>query len=56
LTPAPQGLRLDGVPLAEWDLESLRAQIGVVPQEAVIFSSSALENIRYGTPGPATRR
>jgi ATP-binding cassette subfamily B protein len=31
-------------------LESLRNRIGIVPQDAVIFSSSAMENIRYGNP------
>jgi ATP-binding cassette, subfamily B, bacterial len=28
----------------------LRGRIGIVPQDAVIFSSSALDNIRYGRP------
>jgi ATP-binding cassette subfamily B protein len=31
-------------------LHDLRQRIGIVPQDAVIFSSSALENIRYGRP------
>ena len=31
-------------------LSDLRARIGIVPQDAVIFSNSALENIRYGKP------
>jgi ATP-binding cassette subfamily B protein len=31
-------------------LKSLRQRIGIVPQDAVIFSSSAMENIRYGKP------
>jgi ATP-binding cassette subfamily B protein len=31
-------------------LADLRQRIGIVPQDAVIFSSSALENIRYGKP------
>lgn len=31
-------------------LKSLRGSIAVVPQDAVIFSASALENIRYGKP------
>jgi ATP-binding cassette subfamily B protein len=31
-------------------LEDLRQRIGIVPQDAVIFSTSALENIRYGKP------
>lgn len=46
----PHGIRLDGLALADWDLDALRAQIGVVPQDAVIFSNTALENIRYGKP------
>jgi ATP-binding cassette subfamily B protein len=32
-------------------LQDLRSRIGLVPQEPVIFSASALENIRYGRPG-----
>jgi ATP-binding cassette subfamily B protein len=31
-------------------LGELRQRIGIVPQDAVIFSTSALENIRYGKP------
>ena len=31
-------------------LKSLRDSIGIVPQDAVIFSANALENIRYGKP------
>lgn len=41
-------IRFNGVDLRELDPQVLRAQIGIVPQDAVIFSSSALENIRYG--------
>jgi len=41
---------LDGAPLAGLALEDLRNRIGLVPQDAVIFSSSAFENIRYGRP------
>jgi ATP-binding cassette subfamily B protein len=32
------------------DLQALRQRIGVVPQEAVVFSGTVLENIRYGRP------
>ena len=42
---------LDGVPTRDMSLDVLRQRIGIVPQDAVIFSSSALENIRYGKPG-----
>jgi ATP-binding cassette subfamily B protein len=41
---------LDGVSTKEMSLGALRQRIGIVPQDAVIFSSSALENIRYGKP------
>lgn len=41
---------LDGVSTRELSLQDLRQHIGIVPQDAVVFSSSALENIRYGRP------
>jgi ATP-binding cassette subfamily B protein len=49
--PARGGIRLDGVPIDQLDLHALRQRIGIVPQDPVIFSSSAMENIRYGKPG-----
>ncbi|MEY4883475.1 MAG: hypothetical protein RIS34_1329 [Pseudomonadota bacterium] len=42
---------LDGVSTQSLALHDLRQRIGIVPQDAVIFSTSALENIRYGKPG-----
>ncbi len=44
-------IELDGVPVREAALEELRGRIGIVPQDSVIFSADALENIRYGRPG-----
>ena len=41
---------VDGVPVRETSLAALRARVGIVPQDSTIFSSSALENIRYGRP------
>lgn len=41
---------LDGTPLRDMDLQDLRGRIGIVPQDPVIFSANALENIRYGRP------
>ena len=41
---------LDGVPIQNLSLHDLRQRIGIVPQEPVLFSSSAMENIRYGKP------
>ncbi len=42
---------VDGVPVREVDLHALRQRIGIVPQDSVIFSADAMENIRYGKPG-----
>ncbi len=43
-------IELDGVRTADMALGELRQRVGIVPQDAVIFSTSALENIRYGKP------
>lgn len=49
--PAAGVIRLDGVATRDMALQDLRERIGIVPQDAVIFSASAMENIRYGKPG-----
>jgi ATP-binding cassette subfamily B protein len=49
--PASGQLTLNGVDLRELDPSDLRSHIGLVPQEPVVFSASAFENIRYGRPG-----
>jgi ATP-binding cassette subfamily B protein len=41
---------VDGVPLPELALTALRERVGIVPQDSTVFSTSALENIRYGRP------
>ncbi len=43
-------ISLDGVDVRAADPQALRARIGLVPQEPVIFSADAWENIRYGKP------
>jgi ATP-binding cassette subfamily B protein len=48
--PSAGRIVLDGVSTRDMALADLRQRIGIVPQEAVIFSSSAMENIRYGKP------
>jgi ATP-binding cassette subfamily B protein len=49
---APQhgDVLLDGVAVDHMALNDLRQRIGVVPQEAVVFSGTVMENIRYGKP------
>ena len=49
-TPDSGSITLDGVPLAEWDTEALRDNIGLVLQKNHIFSGTVEENIRYGRP------
>ena len=43
-------IEVDGAGVGAQRLQELRSRIGLVPQEPVIFSASALENIRYGRP------
>lgn len=43
-------IRLNGQPLPQLSLQALRGAIGLVPQDSVIFSADAMENIRYGRP------
>ncbi len=41
---------IDDRRLADLPPEDIRAQIGLVPQETVLFGASARDNIRYGRP------
>ncbi len=42
---------VDGVDVRDFAQKELRARIGYVPQRAVLFSGSVLENVRYGDEG-----
>jgi ATP-binding cassette subfamily B protein len=48
--PQSGSILLDGVDIRDLDLHTLRGAIGIVPQDTVIFSADAMENIRYGRP------
>jgi ATP-binding cassette, subfamily B, bacterial len=48
--PASGRIVIDGVDISKGRLEDVRARIGLVPQETVLFGTSARENIRYGRP------
>jgi ATP-binding cassette subfamily B protein len=48
--PQQGRITLDGAALDTLALGDLRHRIGLVPQDSVIFSASAFENIRYGRP------
>ena len=41
-------ITIDGHDLRHVTLKSLREQIGIVPQETILFSGSVYDNIRYG--------
>ena len=47
-------VRIDGQDIAAVTQESLRASIGIVPQDTVLFNDSIYYNILYGRPGAAT--
>lgn len=49
--PASGRILIDGVDIAQADPSRVRAHVGLVPQETMIFGASARENIRYGRPG-----
>lgn len=46
---------LDGVDLREWQLASLRRQVGVIEQDVFLFSRSVADNIAFGL-GPEVDR
>ena len=48
--PAGGSIQIEGLDVRDVALTALRGLIGTVPQDPVIFSASALENIRYGRP------
>ncbi|PTX60735.1 ATP-binding cassette, subfamily B, MsbA [Melghirimyces profundicolus] len=43
-------VEVDGVDVRDWKVKSLRAQIGMVLQDHILFSGSVQENIRMGNP------
>jgi ATP-binding cassette subfamily B protein len=49
--PQSGSIKIDGCPVAQADPQSVRRRIGLVPQDTVIFSASARENIGLGRPG-----
>ncbi|MBU0724845.1 MAG: ATP-binding cassette domain-containing protein [Alphaproteobacteria bacterium] len=48
--PESGAVRVDGIDVRQAAPATLRGRIGLVPQEPVIFSANAWENIRYGRP------
>jgi ATP-binding cassette subfamily B protein len=46
--PTSGGIAVFGRDIRSWPIDALRDQIGIVPQDPVIFAASAMDNIRYG--------
>ncbi|WP_201566219.1 lipid A export permease/ATP-binding protein MsbA [Psychrobacter immobilis] len=49
LTTTSGQIRIDGLPIEEITLESLRSQIAMVDQQVVLFNTTILNNIAYGS-------
>jgi ATP-binding cassette, subfamily B, putative efflux pump len=49
--PTAGRILIDGTDIRGVTLKSLRDNVGIVPQDAVMFSASVRENIQYGRPG-----
>lgn len=50
MEPGQGRILIDGIDIAGVTLQSLRAQIGVVPQHVLLFHGSVNDNIAYGRP------
>lgn len=48
--PTKGGIKINGADIRDYDLKSLREQIGIVSQETVLFNTTVMENIAYGKP------
>jgi ABC-type multidrug transport system fused ATPase/permease subunit len=44
-------IRVDGQDIRDLQLRSLRRQIGIVPQETILFQDTIAANVAYGDPG-----
>ncbi len=44
-------VRVDGVDVRDWNMESLRQQISIIEQDLFLFSRTVAENIAFGKPG-----
>ena len=46
--PTGGAVKLDGIPLTDYDLDSLRKVMGVVTQESILFNDTIFNNIAFG--------
>ncbi len=43
-------ITMDGTPIKDFKIHDLRAQIGIVTQESILFNATIKENIAFGSP------
>ena len=48
--PTEGAVLLDGKPLPDYEIESLRKQMGIVTQESILFNDTIFNNIAFGIP------
>ncbi|MFM1912272.1 MAG: hypothetical protein RIR51_110, partial [Bacteroidota bacterium] len=46
--PTEGNIYLDGINLKDWDIDFVRDHLGYVPQEVFLFSTTIMENIKFG--------
>lgn len=49
-------IRIDDIPIKQYNLTNLRAQMGYVPQDVFLFSESISNNVRFGKPDMSQER
>lgn len=49
-TPQEGHISIDGKNISDFELQALRQNIGIVPQEVILFGGTIQENISYGKP------
>ena len=49
--PTEGDVTIDGISIRDYDIESLRKQMGVVTQESILFNDTIYNNIAFGMPG-----
>ena len=54
--PTAGRILLDGVDIRDLPLRALRAEIGFVPQESLLFSETIIDNLSYGAPSAEDAR
>jgi len=48
--PTDGDVLIDGKPIRDYEIESLRRQMGVVTQESILFNDTIFNNIAFGNP------